>query len=105
MRAGDLRHHFLIQEQLASQDSYGQAVSPWTNFAWAWGSIEPINGREFFAVQQVRSEVDTKVRMRFLAGVQSTMRIVLGSKIFDIQSVIDVEYRHVELQLMCKELT
>jgi head-tail adaptor len=32
------------------------------------------------------------------------MRILMGSRIFDIKSVIDVHERHAELQLMCREI-
>jgi len=104
MRIGELRHRITIQQQSSIQDGYGQPVSSWIDVATPWSSIEPLSGREFFAAQQVNSETTTRIKIRYLAGVVSKMRVVYGLKIYDILYVIDPEERHREMQLMCKEL-
>jgi len=125
---GKLRHRITIQEPISIQDTYGQPnvwidvgapsgignitdevitaaiAEPWADVATIWASIEPLSGREFFAAQQVNAEVTTRIRTRYLAGIKSSMRVVYGSRIFDIQSIIDIEERHTEMHLMCKEL-
>ena len=104
MRIGELRHRIVIQQQSSIQDGYGQPVSSWIDVSTLWSSIEPLSGREFFAAQQVNSETTTRIKIRYLAGVVSKMRVVYGLKIYDILYVIDPEERHIEMQLMCKEL-
>ena len=49
-----------------------------------------------------QSEVSTKIRMRYLAGILSSDRITHDGKAYNVLSVIDPEMRHVELVLMCK---
>jgi SPP1 family predicted phage head-tail adaptor len=73
-------------------------------FATAWASIEPLNGREFFAAQQVNAEVTARIRLRYLPGVTRQMQVKFGSRTFAIESVINVEERNRELQLMVKEV-
>lgn len=104
MNIGKLRRKIIIQQQTSTQDGYGGTVKTWTDVATVWASVEPLDGREFFAAQQVNSEVTTRIKLRYLAGVVSKMRIVHGTKTYDILSVIDPEERHKELQVMCKEL-
>lgn len=107
MNAGKLRHRITIQQQQEStKDSYGALVESWLDVAASiWASVEPLSGREFYAAQQVNSETTTRITIRYRSGVISKMRAVYGERIYDILSVIDPEERHIEMQLMCKELT
>ncbi|MFZ5816298.1 MAG: phage head closure protein [Bacillota bacterium] len=102
--AGKLRHRVTLQDNQAPRDSYGAEADNWVDVATVWASVEPLRGREFFAAQQVNSEVSARVRIRYRAGVNSAMRVRFGDRIFDIISVIDPEERHQELQLMVREV-
>lgn len=104
--SGKLNKRVTIEQLVAAspaRNAYGEPETTWTTFATIWASIEPIQGREFWAQQQVQSEVTVRVRTRYLAGVTSEMRVVYGTRILSIESVIDPEEKHQELQLMCSE--
>jgi len=106
MRAGSMRHAVTIQSPTKSQDSTGSIVSTWADFAETRASIEPISGREFFSAAQVRSDVTTRIRIRFLEGVTPKMRVVHGSDYYDIQSVLpDSRSGRHKMQLMCVKRT
>ena len=108
MRAGRLRTRITIQ-QLAigspQQKPSGAPDAAWATYCEVYASIDPIIGREYFAAQQVQSEVDTKIRVRYMtavtAGITAAMRVSAGGVIYTIKAVIDVENRHRELLLMC----
>lgn len=105
MRAGELRHRITIQEFVEQVDEYGTPIgSGWQDVATVWAAVEPIQGREYILLQNTQSELTTRVRIRYRPGIKPAMRVVYGTRIFDIQAVIDFEERHVELQLMCKEV-
>ncbi len=104
MRAGQLRHKIKIQQKTTTKDSEGIPFETWTDFAAVWAAIEPLQGREFFSAQAVNAQVTTRIRIRYQAGISPTMRVSYGTRVFDIQAVIDVEERHRELQLMCQEV-
>ena len=107
MKAGDLRHLVTIQTPPdvgdASQDNYGQEKPDWSRFAKVWAAVEPLSGREFWNAQQIQAQQVTRIRIRYLAGVTERMRILWGARKFNIQSIINLDERNIELQLMCVE--
>lgn len=107
MKAGDLRHRITIQAppepEDVSQDNYGQEKPGWSRFAIVNAAIEPLSGREFWNAQQIQATQVTRIRIRYLAGVTERMRVVWGERKFNIQSIINMDERNIELQLMCVE--
>ena len=45
-----------------------------------------------------------RVLLRYMAGIETEMRIRYGKRILEIVSVRDVNERHEYLQLLCREL-
>lgn len=105
MQAGRLRHRVSIQQRVEARNGYGELIATWSTLATVWGSVEPIRGREFFEAEQVQSEISTRVRIRYYDGITAQMRVLFGSRKLQILAVIDVNERHKEMQLMCKEMT
>ncbi len=103
MRAGRLNQKITIEQVTESRTGSGAVQETWNAFATVWASVEPLNGREYFQAQQETATVTTRIRIRYLAGVTPKMRVNYDNRIFDIESVIDVNERHRELVLMCKE--
>lgn len=104
MNIGAMRHRITIQQLVESSNTFGEVEKTWQDVATLWASIEPLRGREYFDSQQINAEVTTRIRIRYRPGIKPKMRAVYGERIFDIQSVIDVEERHKEIHLMCKEV-
>ena len=104
IRAGELRHKIVIQQNTpTTRDSMNVEVDSWADFATVWASIEPIRGKEFWDSQQVNAEITGKIKIRYLAGVISKMRVKYETRIFEIISVINPGEKNSELQLMVKE--
>jgi SPP1 family predicted phage head-tail adaptor len=103
MKIGKLRHRITIEQVTETQDTDGSVVETWAVFATIQASIEPISGREYFAAQSTQADVTHRIRLRYLSGVTPKMRVNYSSRIFDILSVINVNERNRELQLMCRE--
>jgi SPP1 family predicted phage head-tail adaptor len=103
VKIGKLRHSITIEQVAEAQDSDGSIIETWSSFAAVQASIGPISGREYFAAQSMQADVTHRISLRFIAGVIPKMRAKYGSRIFDILSVINVDERNRELQLMCRE--
>lgn len=103
MNFSKLRHRITLQERVASKDSFGAEMETWKDISTVWAMVEPLSGREYFAAQQVNAEVTTKVTIRYIKSIKPEMRVVFEDRVFDILSVICVDERKVEMQLMCKE--
>jgi len=103
MRIGELRHRVTIQSATETQDSYGQAVLSFSTLATRWASIEQLSGREFFDASKVAAEVTHRVRIRYMTGITPKMRVVYGSRTFEIVAITNPEERNIALDLLCKE--
>ncbi len=98
-----MRHRLTLETPVETQGPDGSMTISWVPFATVWGSVEPLLGREWFDAQREQADVSHRVRMRFLAGVTHTMRVVWGSRVFEIESVLNAGERNRELVLMCRE--
>lgn len=103
LRAGTLRHLFLIERRSTWQDSVGGQLETWTAIGQSYGSVEPSAGRELFAAQQLFPDATHVVTMRYFAGLSVVHRIVLDGRNLDILSINDEEERHSIQTLICRE--
>ena len=103
MQAGPLRHRITIETPTETQDTFGAAVATWATFAERWAAIEPLTGREFFAAQQINAEVSHTIRLRYVAGVTTKMRVAFGARHFDLAAVRNLDERGIELELLAVE--
>jgi len=103
MEPGKLRHRVNLQRRTTTQSATGQPTVAWTTYAARWASVRPLQGREFMLAKQVAADVTTEIKLRYLGGVTAEDRVLFGSRIYDINTVINTDERNVELVLMCKE--
>ena len=103
MEAGSLRKRITIQKKSVAKNSYGEEVITWVTHCQAWAQIEPLSGREFLEARQIQAEGMVRFTLRYQDGIVPEMRVLFGTRTFNIQSVIHVEERGREIQLMCVE--
>lgn len=104
MRAGRLDQRVTIQSATVSVDSVGEPVHSWATFAEVWAEVLPMTGREYLRAQSLNVAETIRITVRYLAGVNETMRVLHGSRTYHIRSVIDVESRQKTLELMCEAI-
>lgn len=104
MDAGILNRRVTIQAPTEVRGAdYADVQRTWADVATVWASLEPLSARELFQNLEVSSELTTRVRIRYLAGVSAKQRVVFGSRVFEIQSVINPGELNAELELLCAE--
>ena len=104
VRSGRMRHYVTIQYQVVTRAADGSEVIVWTELDTAWAELRPTGGREAFTAQQDWSTVGQIIQIRFRTDVTPKMRVVLGSRIFRIEAVVDPTERRETLDLRCIEL-
>ncbi|MEO7031189.1 MAG: phage head closure protein, partial [Herbaspirillum sp.] len=102
MNIGDLRHTVTLERFTSTVNDYGEPIQAWAPIGTMAASVEPLNGREYFAAAAAQSEVTTRIRMRYFPGVTVTDRVKHGGTVYDIDAVICPELMNRELVLMCK---
>lgn len=106
MQIGELRNYIKIQNKVMVENENLEKVEEWKDFKECWAEIRPLDGREYWSARQTTSEITGKIKIRYTAGITNKMRVVdesNGSKIYDIEAVIDTENKHKELVLLVKE--
>ena len=101
--AGELRHRLVIQARSTAQDSLGGQVATWTDLITVRGAIKPLTGRELELAQAIATETSHQVSLRYRPGVTAAQRLLYAGRIFNIHAVIDVEERHMKLELLVSE--
>ena len=103
MIGGRKRNLVSIQQVTETKNSYGERVETWSVYAKAWASVTPVTGKEYYQAQAAQAEATHKVVINYLSGVVPKMRILFGSRILLIESVLNDGERNRELVLMCVE--
>lgn len=104
MNPGELRHQVALQSSTMTTNSFGEKITTWSTYALAWAAIKPLQGRELANAKQVHEQIDYEIRIRFRESVDSSHRILFGSRIFEVQAVLNVDERNKELKLLCTEI-
>jgi SPP1 family predicted phage head-tail adaptor len=81
----------------------GEVAWTWEEVTRMWAEIGPVSGREAITVQQVQSEINTTIWIRWRPGVTAKMRVVEVSNP-SVQYDIEVPLanaRRTGIKLMC----
>ena len=65
--------------------------------------VVPMSGREYEESQKIRAETTYKIFTRYFPGITSDMRILHETKEFEIISILDLNGRREELQIVAVE--
>lgn len=107
MFAGRLRDRIDIERPAETRGAAGSVVQEFE--LWLTNepaAVEPLQSKEFFAARQLQSQITTRIRMRWIAGVTSKMRVrhvtPEGTQYYAIEGPpVNPKSRCRELQLMC----
>lgn len=107
MKSGKRRNLVQFQRRTSSLNDFGEPLQVWSTLAEEWVSVEPLNGREFFAALQSQSDITVKIVCLYSAAVAAVKpqdRIVHGDVVYDIRHPpIDPKMEHRELHFMCTQ--
>ena len=93
----------MLQPDYAAPNALGERVPTLTTWRPVYAEVSTIKAREVDTAKTFAQAVTHVIRIRYLAGVEPTMRVAFGSRQFAINGIIDVDERHVELRLFCTE--
>jgi len=100
MRAGRLRHKVLIEQAEKTEDSMGSVTESWSTFATTHMRMVPFSGAERVENMQQKQRTMQRGYIRYISGVTTDMRINDGGTYHRIESVLNVENRNRELELI-----
>jgi SPP1 family predicted phage head-tail adaptor len=101
--AGQFNKRGTIQRKSITRGPSGQQIESWSDVAAVWLSVLNQSGREVTTAREVLPELTHSVMIRYRKGINSGMRLVMDSRIFDILAVRNRMEQNEVLLLDCKE--
>jgi SPP1 family predicted phage head-tail adaptor len=93
MLAGKLDRRITIQQPVETQNSFGEVVVSFTNFAEVWAEVIHVSGREILTAGQILPDATLKINIRWLAGINEKFRILYENVAYDIQYIAELKRR------------
>jgi SPP1 family predicted phage head-tail adaptor len=89
MQTQRLRHRIDIDERTLVEDPMGGSSLTWAPFATAVpAEVAPLSAREFLSANQTHGEVTARITIRWMDGLDATMRIRHGDTVYNIAGVL-----------------
>jgi SPP1 family predicted phage head-tail adaptor len=82
----------------------GGTVDVWATVATVRAAIWPVSVSEQRRAAAPTAVGTHQIRIRYYAGLSAAWRVKFGTRYFSIVSVVDKEERHVQMNLLCKEV-
>lgn len=107
MQAGKLRHVLTVEKVTQVQGAGNKLTDQWSPvYARIRGEVLPDRAQEFFGAREVQSTTNALIRIRQLAGIEPTMRVVHHiapgvDEYWSIEGVVPFQSRLREVRLMC----
>jgi SPP1 family predicted phage head-tail adaptor len=101
---GELDKRITFQYQTFTPDGSGGNLTSWANYRTVWAKAWAVSSTEkdqSMQVQQIRIQ---KFKIRFRRGINSSMRILWGSRYFNIIG-LDPDATLESIFITCKEVT
>ena len=103
---GKLRNKITIQNNVLSSDTFGGYSRTNTTFITAFAAIKPKSSKQTFSVttvEQIANPQDFDFIIRYRENINTNMRILFGTRTFDIISIEDDNEFHNYIKLIARE--
>ena len=104
--SGRYRNRFELQTRTETLDAYGDATLSYTLLMYAWGSLNATSATERNAVIGTEAESSHRIVLPYsdaASALTAADRIVLGTRTFDVVSIVDPDGRRRTLELTVRE--
>lgn len=107
MRAGNLKHKVIIQSIGSTTNDFGEIeAGDFQTFKTVYCSINPVVARkadEIYASNTDFTKAMYKIRIRYIAGVNASMRILWGTRVFNFVSMANYMEANKEIEILAEE--
>lgn len=101
---GDLRHRITFQKIVTAVNPNGFEVRAWENITTVWAKASNIHGREFYAAAAVQAENTVEFTVRYLTGIDTSMRILFNGKQYNITAIDNIKYKNRYVEIKAQEV-
>lgn len=102
---GQMNRRIVLRTITRADDGGGGYTETPTDSDPIWAYIEPLEGDEQLQAMQTGMVRPHRFTIRYRPGLTSATRVVYGSRVFDVKSVVDTDEAHAELVILADEVT
>lgn len=103
MNSGRLNRRVTLKKFAITRGTAGGFIETWTTLKTVWAAVEPLSGRELIQAQQLGSEADIRIRLRYVIGLTTKCRVICGNHTYEIVSAQNIGLGNEEWELLCHE--
>lgn len=85
-------------------NDYQDEIVDWEPIANVWAAITPNQGQETNEAGRMVAVTYVPMLIRYRSDIDARWRIALGSRVFEIEALLNALERKAHLQLSCKEV-
>jgi SPP1 family predicted phage head-tail adaptor len=100
--AGDMWTRVTIEQPTSTANAVGEAVLSWSTFATVWAAVDSLSARETERFAETVGFMTHRVRIRYLSGLTSAMRIKYRDRILEIGQILERD-RLWHQEIICTE--
>ena len=86
--AAEFNQSVTFQSKVVTRNTIGEEVVGWVDSFSIRAKVMPLRGNAFYAANQQQHVIDARFLIRARAGVETNMRVVWKSELYDITNVI-----------------
>lgn len=101
---GEMNRRITLRTVTLTPDGGGGYSETPVDSAPTWAKIEPLQGDEQLQAMQTGMVRPHRFTIAYRTGMTGATRIVYGSRVFDVKSVVDTDERHEELVILADEV-
>lgn len=105
MRAGELnkRITFMVKSEGGSAEGYPEEQQ-YTPGPSCWAGVKPITAKEIFAGNTEKTEATTLITIRYRKDIDESFVISYNGKIYEIESIVDINEGHFKMEILVKKV-
>jgi SPP1 family predicted phage head-tail adaptor len=104
LNIGDMRHRITILKPVNTADDNGFETETYENFKTVWASISNLYGREYFEAATLNAEKTVKFTIRYIDGIDNSMRISFRGKQYEITFIDNIKYENRFIEIRALEV-
>lgn len=105
MKFSKMRHRITFLKPMGTyKNSMGESVPKYSELRTVWAFVAPKTGREYDEAQKLRAETTYNIHTRYFSDITAEMQIRFNDRILKIESVLNINERNEELQIVASEV-
>lgn len=104
MSIGELRHRIIFQRLASAVNENGFQIEVWQDYKTVWASVSNLSGREYYQAASIQAEKIVKFLVRYIDGLDTTMRIVFKDKKYSITYIDNIKYENKYIEIKALEV-